>query len=93
VTQQRGRPIRTDRVPVLFATVHPSAVLRAPPDAREAAQRECFADLRNVGQFLGRDREVTRTVTPSADSPPARGRRAAAGQPRASAERRPRSER
>src|SRR5918992_1188086 len=68
VTQQRGRPIRSDRVPVLFATVHPSAVLRAPPDAREAAQRDFFTDLRKVGQFLTRDGEVARTVTPAADS-------------------------
>ena len=92
VTQQRGRAIRTDRVPTLFATVHPSAVLRAPADAREAAQREFFADLRKVGQYLARDREVARPVASAADSPPARSRRAPAGRVRARAERRPRSE-
>src|SRR5918998_2413814 len=64
VTQQRGRAIPTDRGVTVFATVHPSSVLRAPPDAREAAQREFFADLRKVGQYLARDREVTREVAP-----------------------------
>ena len=54
VTQQRGRPVVTDRGATVFATVHPSAVLRAPPDAREAAEREFFADLRKVGQYLAR---------------------------------------
>lgn len=54
VTQQRGRAIPTDRSATVFATVHPSAVLRAPPDAREAAERDFFADLRKVGQYLAR---------------------------------------
>ena len=67
VTRQRGRAIRTDRVPTVFATVHPSAVLRAPPDARESAQRDFFADLRKVGQHLARDREVQRPVARAAD--------------------------
>src|SRR5919112_3551083 len=40
VTQDRGRPIPTDFANAVVATVHPSAVLRAPPDAREEARRE-----------------------------------------------------
>jgi DNA polymerase len=103
VTQQRGRPIQTDRVSAVFATVHPSAVLRAPEDAREAAEREFFADLRKVGQYLARnearaatqsagDREVSRPVTQAADSTPARRRPASAARARTDSERRPRGE-
>jgi uracil-DNA glycosylase len=101
VTQQRGRAIPTDRGATLFATVHPSAVLRAPPDAREAAERDFFADLRKVGQYLARsaerasnestrEREVGHTVTP-ADRPPRR-KRVAADRARAPSDRRPRGE-
>jgi uracil-DNA glycosylase len=101
VTQQRGRAIPTDRGATLFATVHPSAVLRAPPDAREAAERDFFADLRKVGQYLARsaertsnestrEREVSHTVTP-ADRPPRR-KRVAADRARAPSDRRPRGE-
>jgi uracil-DNA glycosylase len=101
VTQNRGRPIQTDRVPTVFATVHPSAVLRAPEDARETAEREFFADLLKVGQHLarggdrvakrsGRDREVPRPVTEAADRAPARRRPATATRTRS--DRRPRGE-
>jgi uracil-DNA glycosylase len=102
VTQQRGRPIPSDRGATVFATVHPSAVLRAPPDAREAAEREFFADLRTVGQYLARsgerasrastrELEVSRTVTAAADRPPRR-KRVAAGRARAPSDRRPRGD-
>jgi DNA polymerase len=102
VTQQRGRAIHTDRGATVFATVHPSAVLRAPPDAREAAERDFFADLRKVGQYLARsgegapkpstrDREVARTATAAADRAPAR-RRSPAARTRPRSERRPRGE-
>jgi DNA polymerase len=94
VTQQRGRAIRTDRGPTVFATVHPSAVLRAPPDARESAEREFFADLRKVGQHLrgGRatEREIARPVARAADSPPAKRGRPAAARSRTRPDRRPR---
>lgn len=102
VTQQRGRPITTDRGATVFATVHPSAVLRAPPDAREAAERDFFTDLRRVGQYLAgsamrssqesaREREVRRTVTPTADRSPRR-KRVAADRRRTPSDRRPRSD-
>jgi uracil-DNA glycosylase len=102
VTQQRGRAIPTDRGATVFATVHPSAVLRAPPDAREVAERDFFADLRKVGQYLARsgerpseeatrEREVSRTVTPAADRPPRR-KRAPASRARAPSDRRPRGD-
>jgi uracil-DNA glycosylase len=100
VTQHRGHAIETDRGATVFATVHPSAVLRAPPEVREEAERDFFADLQKVGQYLAKgdrtttarratEREVVRDVTPAADRPAAR-KRAAAGRPRAAAERRPR---
>jgi len=100
VTQMRGRAIPTDRGATVFATVHPSAVLRAPPEARAAAEQEFFADLRKVGQHLARseerasaksaaEREVSRTVVPAADRTPQR-RPAAPGRVRARSDRRPR---
>ena len=52
VTEQRGRPVRSELADAVIATVHPSSVLRAPPDAREQARREFFADLDRVGRYL-----------------------------------------
>jgi uracil-DNA glycosylase family protein len=53
VTEQRGKLVTSDWAgPVVVATVHPSAVLRAPADARERAKREFFTDLRRVAQAL-----------------------------------------
>src|SRR4051812_46865500 len=54
VTQDRGRPIPTDFAEAVVATVHPSAVLRAPAEAREEARREFFADLKKVARYLAR---------------------------------------
>jgi DNA polymerase len=52
VTQHRGKPIASEFAEAVVATVHPSAVLRAPDDAREEARREFFADLQAVAQYL-----------------------------------------
>jgi len=52
VTQHRGKPVASDLAEAVIATVHPSAVLRAPTDAREQARREFFADLRRVARAL-----------------------------------------
>jgi uracil-DNA glycosylase family protein len=52
VTEQRGRPVASDWAEAVIATVHPSAVLRAPGDARVEARREFFADLKRVRRFL-----------------------------------------
>jgi DNA polymerase len=56
--------------PAVFATVHPSAVLRAPRVERVRAERMFFADLRRVGRFLeqagsaeGRTGRRTRTLS------------------------------
>jgi uracil-DNA glycosylase family protein len=54
VTQHRGKPVRSELAPAIVATVHPSAVLRAPDDAREQARHEFFADLKSVAKYLKR---------------------------------------
>jgi uracil-DNA glycosylase family protein len=52
VTQNRGKPIRSELAEAVVATVHPSAVLRAPDEAREEVRREFFADLKAVAKYL-----------------------------------------
>jgi len=52
VTERRGEPTSSEWADTIIATVHPSAVLRAPGDAREQARREFFADLVRVRKFL-----------------------------------------
>ena len=52
VTQDRGKPISSEFAEAVVATVHPSAVLRAPADARDEARREFFADLDQVANYL-----------------------------------------
>jgi uracil-DNA glycosylase len=54
VTQQRGQPIPTELAEAVFATVHPSAVLRAPPDSRDEARQQFFSDLKAVAKYLNR---------------------------------------
>lgn len=54
VTEQRGKAITSSLAEAVIATVHPSAVLRAPADVRDEARREFFADLRRVGRYLER---------------------------------------
>lgn len=53
VTQMRGVAFDSPFARVTFATVHPSAVLRAPDhDLRARARAELFADLAVVGERL-----------------------------------------
>lgn len=54
VTQSRGKPIPSHLAEAIVATVHPSAVLRAPDDAREEVRREFFADLKAAARYLQR---------------------------------------
>jgi uracil-DNA glycosylase len=54
VTQHRGKPVPSELADAVFATVHPSAVLRAPAESREEAKREFFADLKAVARYLKR---------------------------------------
>jgi DNA polymerase len=51
VTERRGELVESTWGPVM-ATVHPSAVLRAPEDARPRARREFFRDLARVAKHL-----------------------------------------
>jgi uracil-DNA glycosylase family protein len=53
VTKERGKPIASPLAQAVFATVHPSAVLRAPdPAARALAEQELTADLKKVARYL-----------------------------------------
>jgi uracil-DNA glycosylase family protein len=54
VTRHRGELLASDWAPLVSATIHPSAILRAPDEAARAAEREAFArDLRVVAEALG----------------------------------------
>jgi DNA polymerase len=52
VTEQRGEVVKSEWGAVM-ATVHPSAVLRAPEEARARARRDFFRDLARVAKYLG----------------------------------------
>jgi DNA polymerase len=53
VTQHRGEFLDSDLAPLVTATIHPSAILRAPDDRARQEEREAFADdLRVVAQAL-----------------------------------------
>jgi uracil-DNA glycosylase len=54
VTQDRGKPMPSDLAEAVIATVHPSAVLRAPDDRREEARLEFISDLKRVAAYLDR---------------------------------------
>jgi uracil-DNA glycosylase family protein len=55
VTRHRGELLDSELAPIFTATIHPSAILRAPDDAARAAEREAFAeDLRAVATALRR---------------------------------------
>ena len=43
VTQHRGELLDSELAPIVSATVHPSAILRAPDERARAAEREAFA--------------------------------------------------
>lgn len=55
VTRQRGTFIRSNLAPHVLATVHPSSLLRLPPQADPKAEfRRFVADLRKAAAVLGR---------------------------------------
>jgi uracil-DNA glycosylase len=57
LTHHRGDLLDSDLAPIVTATIHPSAILRAPDDAARIEQRESFAeDLRVVASALARRR-------------------------------------
>jgi DNA polymerase len=53
VTKHRGELLDSDLAPIVTATIHPSAILRAPDEQARQEEREAFAeDLRVVAQAL-----------------------------------------
>jgi uracil-DNA glycosylase family protein len=52
VTQLRGRAVASPFGPPIVATVHPAAILRAPPENRESDLRRFVADLRAARVLL-----------------------------------------
>jgi DNA polymerase len=52
VTKQRGEPIASDLAPVVMATVHPSSILRADEEDREAELAAFVSDLKTVAAHL-----------------------------------------
>lgn len=55
ITEQRGKKLESDLAPFVIATIHPSAVLRAPDAAaREESFQSLVADLKVVAQALRR---------------------------------------
>lgn len=47
MTRERGRVLESDLAPVVVATIHPSAILRAPDDESRYREREAF--IRDLG--------------------------------------------
>ena len=59
VMKHRGRTMHSTWADAVIATVHPSAVLRAPRDARDETEKAFFADLVKVAKHLhGATRKV-----------------------------------
>jgi DNA polymerase len=52
VTKERGRPVESDLAPVVVATVHPSSILRADEEDREAEFAALVSDLKAVASAL-----------------------------------------
>ncbi len=54
VTRERGTLVESELAPIVSATIHPSAILRAPDERERQAEREAFAqDLRVVVEAMG----------------------------------------
>jgi DNA polymerase len=52
VTKKRGEALESDWAPLVFATVHPSAVLRAPSERRAREERAFFRDIERIARQL-----------------------------------------
>src|SRR5689334_23777264 len=53
VTKSRGEMLESDLAPIVVATIHPSAILRAPDEDARVREREAFAhDLRVVAEAV-----------------------------------------
>ena len=56
VSRQRGQLLRSELAPYIFATTHPSAILRMTEgEEREQAFRDFVADLKLIGKLLSGD--------------------------------------
>jgi len=53
VTRDRGKVVSSPLAPRVIATVHPSSILRAPDQSREAEMRAFVRDLRVVATLVG----------------------------------------
>jgi uracil-DNA glycosylase len=53
VTQHRGELLDSELAPLVAATVHPSSILRGPPEEREENREALVDDLRVVARALG----------------------------------------
>jgi DNA polymerase len=70
VTKSRGQRVSAPFTEAVFATVHPSSILRAPDSkSRDEARKAFVADLKKVSRFLAKEeraeREVRRRVAPT----------------------------
>jgi len=54
VSKQRGQPIPSPLAELVMATVHPSSILRATDDAREAEMEQFIDDLKIVADALNK---------------------------------------
>jgi uracil-DNA glycosylase len=52
IGRDRGRPLESDLAELVTVTTHPSAILRAEDEDREAAMNEFVSDLKNVESWL-----------------------------------------
>ena len=52
VMASRGKLVKSPEGQQVVASVHPSAVLRAPPDARKDAEKDFFADMKKLARYL-----------------------------------------
>lgn len=57
IGRDRGRPIESDLAELVTVTAHPSSILRAEDERRQAAMEDFIADLRAVGQWLNNRRQ------------------------------------
>jgi uracil-DNA glycosylase len=54
VTRERGRLLESDLAPLVTATIHPSAILRADPDERDVEMAALVDDLRGARQAMAK---------------------------------------
>jgi uracil-DNA glycosylase len=53
VTRERGKPLNSDLAPLVMATIHPSAILRADDADREEEYDRFVGDLRALARGMG----------------------------------------